>query len=74
MFQSAKYVFKNGNEIVRNGKILKYHKSSTIAVDIRYEKSIIKDLQSWVNRFYSLDVEDFKVNTDFFRNSNFKYC
>ena len=74
MFQSAKYVFKNGNEIVRNGKILKYHKSSTIAVDIRYEKSITKDLQSWVNRFYSLDVDDFKVNTDFFRNSNFKYC
>ncbi|MFL2675982.1 MAG: formylmethanofuran dehydrogenase subunit A [alpha proteobacterium MED-G10] len=74
MFQSAKYVFKNGNEIVRNGKILKYHKSSTIAVDIRYERSITKDLQSWVNRFYSLDVDDFKVNTDFFRNSNFKYC
>ena len=74
MFQSAKYVFKNGNEIVRNGKILKYHKSSTIAADIRYEKSITKDLQNWVNRFYSLDVDDFKVNTDFFRNSNFKYC
>ena len=74
MFQSAKYVFKNGNEIVRNGKILKYHKSSTIAVDIRYERSITKDLQSWVNRFYSLDVDDFRVNTDFFRNSNFKYC
>ena len=73
MFQSAKYVFKNGNEIVRNGKILKYQKSSTIAVDIRYEKSITKDLQSWINRFYSLDVDDFKVNTDFFRNSNFKY-
>ena len=74
MFQSAKYVFKNGNEIVRNGKVLKYQKSSTIAVDIRYEKSITKDLQSWINRFYSLDVDDFKVNTDFFRNSNFKYC
>ncbi len=74
MFQSAKYVFKNGNEIVRNGKILKYQKSSTIAVDIRYEKSITKDLQSWINRFYSLDVDDFKVNTDFFRNSNFIYC
>tara|TARA_Y200000002_G_scaffold161928_1_gene133682 strand:- start:512 stop:2152 length:1641 start_codon:yes stop_codon:yes gene_type:complete len=74
MFQSAKYVFKNGNEIVRNGKVLKYQKSSTIAIDIRYEKSITKDLQSWINRFYSLDVDDFKVNTDFFRNSNFKYC
>ena len=74
MFQSAKYVFKNGNEIVRNGKVLKYQKSSTIAVDIRYEKSITKDLQSWINRFYSLDVDDFKVNTDFFRNSNFTYC
>jgi len=74
MFQSAKYVFKNGNEIVRNGKILKYFKSSTIAIDIKYEKSITKDLQNWINRFYSLDVDDFKVNTDFFRNNNFKYC
>ena len=74
MFKSAKYVFKNGSEIVRNGRILKFHKSSTIAVDIQYEKSITKDLQSWVNRFYSLDVDDFKVDTDFFRNNNFKYC
>ena len=74
MFKSAKYVFKNGSEIVRNGRILKYHKSSTIAVDIQYEKSITKDLQSWINRFYSLDVDDFKVDTDFFRNNNFKYC
>ena len=74
MFKSAKYVFKNGSEIVRNGRILKYHKSSTIATDIQFEKSITKDLQSWINRFYSLDVDDFKVDTDFFRNNNFKYC
>ena len=74
MFKGAKYVFKNGNEIVRNGKVLKYHRSSTIAVEIKYEKSITKDLQTWINRFYSLDVDDFKVNTDFFRNNNFKYC
>ena len=26
MFRKAKYVFKNGDEIVKNGKILKYKK------------------------------------------------
>ena len=73
MFRKAKYVFKNGDEIVKNGKILKYKKTSTIAADIKYEKSIVKNIENWTNRFYSLDIGEFKVDKDFFRQDNFLY-
>ena len=73
MFKNAKYVFKNGDEIVNNGKVLKYKKTSTIAASIKYEKSIVKNVENWTNRFYSLDKEEFKVDENFFRQDNFIY-
>ena len=73
MFRKAKYVFKNGEEIVKNGKILKYKKTSTIAANINYEKSIVKNVENWTRRFYSLDKEEFKVDKNFFRKDNFIY-
>ena len=45
MFKNAKYVFKNGDEIVNNGRVLKYKKTSTIAASIKYEKSIVKNVE-----------------------------
>ena len=73
MFRKAKYVFKNGDEIVHNGKILKYKKTSTIAANIKYEKSIVKNVENWTNRFYSLNLDEFKVDKNFFRQDNFLY-
>ena len=54
-------------------KVLKYKNTRTIAANIKYEKSIIKNVENWTNRFYSLDKEEFKVDKNFFREDNFIY-
>ena len=59
MFRRAKYVFKNGDEVVKNGKVLKHKNTRTIAANIKFEKSIIKNVEIWSNRFYSLVMEEF---------------
>ena len=73
MFRRAKYVFKNGDEVVKNGKVLKHKNTRTIAANIKFEKSIIKSVENWTNRFYSLDKEEFKVDENYFREDNFIY-
>jgi len=73
MFRRAKYVFKNGDEVVKNGKVLKHKNTRTIAANIKFEKSIIKNVENWTNRFYSLDKEEFKVDENYFREDNFMY-
>ena len=73
MFSSAEYVFKDGDEIVRNGKSLKYKKTSTQALKINYDKNIHKKIEKWFENFYSLNLEDFEVDENFFENKNFKY-
>jgi len=73
MFRGASYVFKNGREIVKNGKVLKYEKTSTQVLKLSYEKSISKQVQNWINRYYSLSLEDFSVDDNFFRIDNFNY-
>ena len=66
MFKEAKYVFKNGEEIVRNGKVLKYKKTSTLSIKPKYEKSILKEIQKWIDKKYALKLDEFKVDENFF--------
>ena len=71
MFKEAKYVFKNGEEIVRNGKVLKYKKTSTLSIKPKYEKSILKEIQKWIDKKYALKLDEFKVDENFFAPENF---
>ena len=73
MFSKAKYVFKDGEEIVRNGKIIKYKKTSTQSLNLDYDKNIRKKIQKWFDEFYSLKLHDFEIDESFFNESNFKY-
>ena len=73
MFRSASYVFKNGDEIVRNGKIRKYKQTSTQCVNTTYEKPILKEIEKWIKKYYSLSLEEFSVDKNFFKDENFKY-
>ena len=73
MFRSASYVFKNGDEIVRNGKIRKYKQTSTQCINTTYEKPILKEIEKWIKKYYSLSLEEFSVDKNFFKDENFKY-
>ncbi len=73
MFSKAKYVFKNGKEVIKDGKILNIVKGSTQSLILNYDKKIRKDIKKWFDKFYSLELDTFEVDENFFGNDNFKY-
>ena len=72
MFSKASYVFKDGENIVKDGKIIKLKKGTTQTLKLNFDKRINKDLQKWFDKFYSLDLETFVVDENFFPDNNFK--
>ncbi len=72
MFESAVFVFKNGENIVRNGKIIKFKQGRTQTLNITSNKSIRRDLQKWFDKFYSLDLDTFEIDKKFFGEKNFQ--
>ena len=72
MFSKASYVFKDGENIVKDGKIIKLKKGKTQTLKLNFDKRINKDLQKWFDKFYSLDLETFVVDESFFPDNNFK--
>ena len=73
MFSSAKLVFKDGVNIVKNGKVLNYKKSKTQCLKIEYDKTIKKDIQKSLNDNYTLDLNNFEVDKQFFNPNNFEF-
>ena len=72
MFREATYVFKDGDEVVRGGKVLKNKKTTTQCIKTSYEKSILKEVEKWIKGYYSLDLDQFRVDKDYFKIDNFK--
>ncbi len=72
MFSKATYVFKDGENIVKNGKIIKLKKGKIQTLKLNFDKRISKDLQKWFDKFYALDLETFVVDENFFPENNFK--
>ena len=72
MFRAAEYVFKNGNEIVKKGKVLHHMKTSTKCLNLKYDAKIHKKIKSWFNNYYSLNLDEFEVDESFFAENNFE--
>ena len=73
MFSSAKFVFKDGENIVKDGRVIKYKESRTHCLKFDYDVSIKKDIQKWFNKNYAFDIDNLSVDTEFFRLNNFKF-
>ena len=73
MFESAFLVFKNGEVIVKEGKVIKFKKGQTQSLKLDYEKSICSDLQKWFDKYYSLNLDTFDVDQNFFEDDNFNF-
>ena len=73
MFESAFLVFKNGEVIVKEGKVIKFKKGQTQSLNLDYEKSICSDLQKWFDKYYSLNLDTFDVDQNFFEDDNFNF-
>ncbi len=72
MFRNAEYVFKNGIEIVKNGKVHKNLKTSTKCLKLSYDKNIHKKIKEWFENYYSLSLKEFEIDETYFGEKNFQ--
>ncbi len=73
MFSYADLVFKNGVNVIKNGKVINIVRGSTQTVKLEYDQKIHKNLQNWFDRYYSLNINTFEVDEHYFHSNNFKY-
>ncbi|MEX1060794.1 MAG: formylmethanofuran dehydrogenase subunit A [Methyloceanibacter sp.] len=61
MFATPEYVFKSGELIVKNGKVVKVVQGATHVARPDYDKSIEKPLKAYFDRYHTVRMENFKV-------------
>ncbi|MGD9785254.1 MAG: formylmethanofuran dehydrogenase subunit A [Hyphomicrobiaceae bacterium] len=61
MFTTPKYVFKNGELIVKDGKIVKVVQGATHVARPEYDASIERELGDYFTRYHTVSLGNFKV-------------
>jgi formylmethanofuran dehydrogenase subunit A len=61
MFATPELVFKNGELIVRDGKVVKVVSGATHVVRPDYDHSIEKPLEDYFSRYHTMQMENFKL-------------
>ncbi|MCB1507081.1 MAG: formylmethanofuran dehydrogenase subunit A [Hyphomicrobiaceae bacterium] len=64
MFTTPEYVFKNGELIVRDGKIVKVVQGATHVARPDYDKGIEKSLRDYFTRYHTISFDNFKLHDD----------
>ncbi len=64
MFTTPEYVFKNGELIVRDGKIVKVVQGATHVARPQYDSGIEKSLRDYFTRYHTVSLDNFKVADD----------
>ena len=64
MFTAPELVFKNGDLIVQNGRIVKLVQGATHVARPDYDKGIEKSLRNYFNRYHTVQMENFRVGDD----------
>lgn len=64
MFTAPELLFKNGELIVRNGKIIKVVQGATHVVRPDYDKSIETTLRDYFARYHTVQMENFRIGDE----------
>ncbi len=64
MFATPELVFKNGELIVRKGKVVKVVNGATHVARPDYDRAIEKPLKEYFDRFHTMRMENFKLADD----------
>jgi formylmethanofuran dehydrogenase subunit A len=64
MFATPVFVFKNGELIVRNGKVIKVTQGATHVARPQYDRSIEKQLSDYFHRYHTMRMENFRLSDD----------
>ena len=64
MFETPELVFKNGELIVRDGKIVKVVRGATHVARPSYDKSIEGPLKRYFDDFHTVSMENLRLSDD----------
>jgi formylmethanofuran dehydrogenase subunit A len=64
MFAKPEYVFKNGEVIVRDGKVVKVVQGATHVARPQFDKAIEKQLVDYFDKYHTMRMENFKLSDD----------
>ncbi len=64
MFAKPDYVFKNGELVVKDGKVVKVVWGATQTAKPAFDVSVEKDLKNYFDRYHTMSVENFKISDD----------
>ena len=64
MFTTPELVFKNGELIVRDGKVIKIVNGATHVARPEYDRSIEKPLKEYFDRYHTVRMENFRLGDD----------
>ena len=64
MFSKPDYVFKDGELIVRNGKIVKVVNGATHTLRPEYDNGIEKSLKRYFDKYQTISLSNFKIDND----------
>lgn len=64
MFTTPELVFKNGELIVRDGKVIKVVQGATHVTRPDYDPSIEKSLKEYFERYHTVRMENFRLSDD----------
>ena len=64
MFTKPELVFKNGELIVRDGKVIKVVQGATHVARPEYDKAIERPLKEYFDRYHTVRMENFKLSDD----------
>ncbi|RKZ48037.1 MAG: formylmethanofuran dehydrogenase subunit A [Gammaproteobacteria bacterium] len=64
MFEKPLYVFKDGELVAKNGKIVKVTTGGTHVLKPEYDKSIERSLKSYFDKYQTIKLGNFKIDDD----------
>ena len=64
MFHAPEYVFKDGELIVRDGRIVKVVRGATHVVRPDFDRGIEKRLRDYFERYHTIGFDNFPISTD----------
>ena len=64
MFAKPDYVFKDGELVVKDGKVVKVVWGTTHTTKPSFDISVEKDLKDYFNQYHTMQLDNFKINNE----------
>lgn len=65
MFELPRYVIHHGEIVVEQGDIRRTFEGKLLHVEPRYDESLVGDIQTWFEQYYSIQFANYPVDDDY---------